>query len=73
MRHEGGKEMNVLLKMALVRSGKRQVDLARHTGIGRSTLSRIVNEYRLPSLQEMVKIAHALGCEIGELWPDHAA
>jgi DNA-binding Xre family transcriptional regulator len=65
--------MNVRLKVAMLQAQKRQIDLAHQTGLGESTLSRIVNEYRQPRGEEMVKIAHALGCEIGELWPDHAA
>ena len=65
--------MNIPLKVAIVRTGKRQVDLARQTGLGESTLSRIVNEYRLPSVEEMIKIARALGCKTEELWPDHGA
>jgi transcriptional regulator with XRE-family HTH domain len=65
--------MNVRLKMALLRARKRQIDLARHIGLGESTLSRIVNEYRSPRGEEMAKIAHALGCQIEELWPEHAS
>ena len=65
--------MKIPLTVAIVRTGKRQVDLARHIGLRESTLIRMVHGYRLPRGKEMVKIAHALGCKIGELWPDHAA
>ena len=65
--------MNVKLKTALLEAKKRQIDLARQTGLGESTISRIVNEYRPPRGEEMAKIARALGCEIEELWPYHAA
>jgi transcriptional regulator with XRE-family HTH domain len=65
--------MDLRLKMAMLHAGKRQIDLARHTGLGESTLSRIVNEYRPPRGEEMVRIADALGRKIEELWPDHAS
>ena len=35
--------MNLPLKIALLRAGMRQIDLARKTGLGESRVSRIVN------------------------------
>jgi transcriptional regulator with XRE-family HTH domain len=62
--------MNLPLKIALIRAGKRQIDLARQTGLGESTISRIVNAYRVPTDSEKERIARALSCEVEVLWPD---
>jgi transcriptional regulator with XRE-family HTH domain len=62
--------MNLPLKIALIQAGKRQFELALQTGIGESTVSRIVNSYRIPTAEEKRKIARALGCSIQKLWPE---
>jgi transcriptional regulator with XRE-family HTH domain len=58
-----------VLKMAPLRVGKRQIDLARETGLGESTISRIVNAYREPTAEEKRKIARALGGAVEKFWP----
>jgi transcriptional regulator with XRE-family HTH domain len=62
--------MNLSLKVALIQAGKRQIDLARQTGLGESTISRIINSYRTPTDAEKEKIARALRCEVQVLWPE---
>lgn len=44
--------MNIPLKIALMRAGMRQIDVARRTGLGESTISRIINDYREPTAEE---------------------
>ena len=61
--------MNLELKIALIRAGKSQIDLARQTGLSESTVSRILTAYREPTANEKQKIAHVLGCGVGVLWP----
>jgi transcriptional regulator with XRE-family HTH domain len=66
--------MNRALKIALVQAGIRQIDLARRTGLGESSISRIIHGYREPTDTKKERIACALGCEVEALWPkrEHA-
>jgi lambda repressor-like predicted transcriptional regulator len=66
----GGMKMNLPLKIALLRAGMRQIDLARRTGLGESRVSRIVNAYYMPTPEEKRKIARALDHSVEELWPE---
>lgn len=45
-----------------------QKELAKQVGIRESTLSEIVNEKREPTLTTAMKIARALGMEVGQIW-----
>jgi transcriptional regulator with XRE-family HTH domain len=63
-------KMNLPLKIALLRGGMRQIDLARKTGLAESRVSRIVNAYHMPTPEEKRNIAVALDCAVEALWPE---
>lgn len=59
------------LKIALLRSGRRQYEIAAKSGISETRLSRIVTGRALPSPDEIERIASALECrpeELGRFW-----
>ena len=62
--------MNETLKIAILRSGKTQIGLARQLGISESRLSRIVNGWDYPNPVEQHDIAEALGIPLHILFSD---
>lgn len=44
-----------------------QQQLANETGINKSTISRYIRGETMPSVKNLVNIAHVLVCDIGEL------
>jgi transcriptional regulator with XRE-family HTH domain len=61
--------MLVLLKLALLRRGERQYELASRLGIGETRLSRIVRGRVEATPEERARIAEALGVPERELFP----
>lgn len=55
------------LKEILKEANMSQNDLARKTGIERSTISRYVNKICMPSLKSVINISHALNCDLSDL------
>jgi transcriptional regulator with XRE-family HTH domain len=61
--------MMVLLKLALLRSGEAQYELASRLGIGETRLSRIVRGRVRPTPEERKGIAEELGVPEADLFP----
>ncbi len=61
--------MNVALKIKVLESGKRQIQIAREIGISEPQLSKIVMGWVEPCEEVKGKIAKALGARPGEIWP----
>lgn len=55
------------LKEILKEANMSQNDLARKTGIERSTISRYVNKICMPSLKSVINISYALNCDLSDL------
>ena len=53
--------MLVELKVAVIKSNKSQMQIARDTGIDPSVLSRILNGWVIPNEETTVKLATSLG------------
>lgn len=64
---------NITLKIAIVESGKSQIDIAKATAIHESKLSRIVRGHDEPSLEEKKAIAKALRRPVDHLFPEAMA
>ena len=62
--------MNKRLKIALLDYREPAWRVAKQAGIPDSKLSKIVNGYILPSEDEMNRLAHVLGREPEELFPE---
>ena len=61
---------NLALKVALIESRKKQIDVAQRAGIHETKFSKIVNGYRVPSADEKRAIARILRRPIQELFPE---
>lgn len=44
--------------------------LAEQMGVSKSMLSHLENDYASPTLKMAIELAHALGCQIGDLVPE---
>lgn len=55
------------IESVLEESNMSQRDLAREIGIDESTVSRYIRGKAMPTLKNLVNIAHVLVCDIGEL------
>ncbi len=62
--------MATALKIARIKAGKRQADVARPVGIDITTLSRIENGHIRPSLATLQKLARVLAVSLDELAAD---
>ncbi len=60
--------MNLQLKLALLESGEPAYRVAARAALGESTLSRIVRGRRLPTAEEMRRIARALHVPEGRIF-----
>ncbi|MXP20158.1 helix-turn-helix domain-containing protein [Gordonia sp. HNM0687] len=60
-------EMAHAITRAMAAAGLSQRDLAQVTDISQSTLCRIMTGKRTVKMNELVAIAHATGCTVGEL------
>ena len=63
--------MNYKLKFAIIKSGKNQIEIAREAEIQESKLSKIVNGYVQPSIEEKEKIAKVLEIPVGSLFKEN--
>jgi transcriptional regulator with XRE-family HTH domain len=66
-------EMNLSLKMLIVKRRMSQVAIARKTGISESRLSRIVHGHDEPTAAEKQAIARVLRAKVVDLFPNDAA
>lgn len=64
---------NHKLKVAIVSSGKRQLELAEQLGLHETLLSKFVNGWREPSDEQKKLIARALKAHVRDLFPEVAA
>jgi transcriptional regulator with XRE-family HTH domain len=71
--HTTDMAFNITLKIAIVESGKSQIDIAKATAIHESKLSRIVRGHDEPSLEEKKAIAKALRRPVDHLFPEALA
>ena len=62
--------MNFELKLAILKSGMKQIVLAREIDIPESRMSKIVNEHIRPTLGEQRMIAEKLNVKRTDLWPE---
>lgn len=60
--------MNVALKMRILKSGKRQIQIAQELGIPEPQLSKIVGGWVDPSEKLKKRIAKALACQVEEVF-----
>ena len=63
--------MNLKLKTRILASGKSQIFLAREIGISEPQLSKIVGNWVDPCDETKEKIAKALNCQVGDIFPPH--
>jgi transcriptional regulator with XRE-family HTH domain len=56
--------MNYNLKFTIIKSGKNQILIARQAEIQESRLSKIVNGYVEPTVEEKKRIAKVLECTV---------
>ncbi len=61
---------NMTLKIKIIASGMRQVDVARKIDIHEERFSQFICVRRTPNPEEKTKIAAILGCSPGELFPE---
>ncbi len=54
------------IESVLEENNMSQQDLARETGISKSTISRYINGNAMPTLKNLVNIAYVLACDISE-------
>ena len=55
------------IEKMMIDKGMKQIELARVTGISQTVLSRYINEWRMPTVKNIVKIANALNVDVGVL------
>lgn len=65
--------MNAVLKLAILESGKTQMDIAAEVGVHFTKLSMIVRGHRQPSATEQRRIARVLRRPVHDLFPEVAA
>ena len=63
---------NLNLKMAIIKSGKRQFQIAREAGMHPSVFSHYLNEHYPAPQEHQEAIASALGVEVDEIFQDGA-
>jgi len=66
----GGVGVNLALKMRILEKYRTQADFCQAVSIWPDKLSRIVHERIEPSEDEKQKIARALNCRVGEIFPE---
>lgn len=59
--------MSVAIESARTAAGLSQRALAARTGISQATLNRILNGERTAKMTEIIQIADAVGCTVGQL------
>lgn len=59
------------LHKLMVKKGWRQSDLARHSAIGKDSISNYVNGRTVPTQQNIEKLAQVVGASPNDLWPGY--
>jgi predicted transcriptional regulator len=59
----GGKDMRLDIKVAIVKSGRKQYEIAQELGVPESTLSKYVRGYGVLSQDHATKLAQLIGLE----------
>lgn len=59
------------LHKAMIKKGWRQSDLARHSALGKDSISNYVNGRTVPTQQNIEKLAQVLGVAPNDLWPGY--
>lgn len=65
--------LNVPLKMAILKTGRKQYRIAADAGIAEAVLSRIVNGLHHPTDEQKRALAKALRLPVDDLFPSVAA
>lgn len=65
----GEMKMNTALKIALIQYSEPAYKVAEQMGIHETTLTKIIRERRVPSVEEKKKLSKILGKPINELFP----
>lgn len=65
--------MKVRLKEVLSEKGVTSAELAGRVGVSKATVSNLINNKTMPSLDTLEKIAEALGVEMWELFTKNPA
>jgi len=60
------------IKKARKKAGLTQVELAKKTGISRSSIAQYEANIHIPPVENVVLMAEALDCDVSELFPDSA-
>lgn len=55
----------------MIKKGWRQSDLARHSALGKDSISNYVNGRTVPTQQNIEKLAQVLGIAPNDLWPGY--
>ena len=63
--------MNLVLKMRILKSGKKQIALAHEIGVPEPVFSKIVNGWIRPKQSVKNKIAEALNCKPEDIFPEN--
>ncbi len=61
--------MNVALKMRILESGKRQIQIAQEVGVPEPQFSKIVGGWINPPPEVKARVARVLKCEIDDIFP----
>jgi Helix-turn-helix len=74
----GGKDMRLDIKVAIVKSGRKQYEIAQELGVPEATLSKYVRGYGVLSQDHATKLAQLIGLDeeggaSAEADPGHAA
>jgi len=59
------------LHKAMIKKGWRQSDLARHSDIGKDSVSNYVNGRTVPTRQNIERLSQVLGMAPNDLWPGY--
>lgn len=60
------------LGRAIAKKAWRQSDLARHSGVGKDSVSNYINGKSAPTRVSLERMASALGVSANDLWPNYA-
>lgn len=60
------------LKSLMIEIGMSQTELARESGLAKSTISRILNKQHMPNMKVLMNLCYVLGCSYDDLLPTYS-